>query len=203
MHVPTTDEMAKDVKELNFGYGKNLTYITCHRGLSPFTVVAVTLVTASRRRHQAERLQQDTYLSLSDLASSDTTPDPILKSYLGLVDLLCRYLVILLLVKVRRTAIELTQQAAIFENISQRQIASLLWQLFLDARRLFSQGTDVMGNLPVSRLGHVATDLQVGLLHEHMNMPYEDLVPMGGSHRHSCLTNRLGPQDLPEGASEH
>jgi hypothetical protein len=43
-------DMAKDVKELNFGYNNDVAYDSCHRGLSPFAVIGVSMATASKRR---------------------------------------------------------------------------------------------------------------------------------------------------------
>jgi hypothetical protein len=50
-----TTDMAKDVKELNFGYSNNWSpYNTCHRGLPPFAVIGVSMATASKHRCHAD-----------------------------------------------------------------------------------------------------------------------------------------------------
>ena len=49
VHLMITDEMAKDIKEVNFGFNNDLSYNTCHRGISPFTVIGVSMATASCR----------------------------------------------------------------------------------------------------------------------------------------------------------
>jgi hypothetical protein len=40
--------MAKDLKELNFGYNNDLLYNTSHRGLSPFMAIGVSMAAASK-----------------------------------------------------------------------------------------------------------------------------------------------------------
>jgi hypothetical protein len=41
VHTIVTDEMAKDIKEINFGYNNDLSYNTYHRGILPFTVIGL------------------------------------------------------------------------------------------------------------------------------------------------------------------
>jgi hypothetical protein len=55
VQLSATDDMAKDVKNLNYGYNKDLCYELSHRGVSPFAVIGVSMVTASRCRRQADR----------------------------------------------------------------------------------------------------------------------------------------------------
>jgi hypothetical protein len=63
-----------------------------------------------------------------------------------------------------------------FETLDARQIASLLWQIFLDSRRFFSAGMDVRGNLPQSLLRSTYNDLAAGIIHAHNNVPYTELL---------------------------
>jgi hypothetical protein len=56
--VHVTDDLAKDVKGLNFGYRNYRSYDTCHRGLSPFTVVNVSMSTMSSRSRKADQLKR-------------------------------------------------------------------------------------------------------------------------------------------------
>jgi hypothetical protein len=83
---------------------------------------------------------------------ADTNPDPIPTDYHGMVNLLQRYTMFLHqlvgdrsghYVEVRRIAAELNSHQHIFEALDAPQIASLLWQIFMDARRFFSAGIDV------------------------------------------------------------
>jgi hypothetical protein len=55
VYLGVTADMAKDMKELNFGYNNDLSYDTSHRGISPFTVIGVSMLEASKRRHHADR----------------------------------------------------------------------------------------------------------------------------------------------------
>jgi hypothetical protein len=41
--IHVTADLAKDVKELNFGNNNDLTYDNCHRGLSPFALIGVAI----------------------------------------------------------------------------------------------------------------------------------------------------------------
>eukprot|EP00978_Attheya_sp_CCMP212_P025203 scaffold80708_cov51-Attheya_sp.AAC.2 len=61
--------MASDFKALNFGLGGDTSYATCHRGISPFAVAAVSQENASYQRRMQERTRWSTHLSLDDAAS--------------------------------------------------------------------------------------------------------------------------------------
>ena len=52
------DELAKDIKKLNLGFNNDLSYETSHRGVSPFSVLGISLTTASRHRRAADGLSQ-------------------------------------------------------------------------------------------------------------------------------------------------
>jgi hypothetical protein len=43
VHSQVTSDMAKDFKELNFGFNNNLTYESCHRGISPFAIIGILM----------------------------------------------------------------------------------------------------------------------------------------------------------------
>jgi hypothetical protein len=58
VQLGVTTDMAKDIKELNFGYSNDWSYDTCHRGLSPFAVIGVSMATASKRRRHADRFNR-------------------------------------------------------------------------------------------------------------------------------------------------
>jgi hypothetical protein len=161
VHLGVTTDMAKDVKELNFGYNNDWSYDTCHRGLSPFAVIGVSMATASKRRRHADRFTRTSNLTLAEVAQSETSPDPLPTEYHGLVNLLRRYVELLRhlvgersghFVEVMRITAELNSRQSIFEALKPDQVASLLWQVFMDARRFFSTGIDTRGNLPQSLL---------------------------------------------------
>ena len=65
--------MAKDLKELNFGYNNDLSYDTSHRGLSPFAVIGVSMLEASKRRRHADWFYRTSQLTLAEVAQSETT----------------------------------------------------------------------------------------------------------------------------------
>jgi hypothetical protein len=54
VHLSVTEEMAKDIKAMNFGYSNNLSYDFSHHGLSPFSVIGVSMATASHQHCQAD-----------------------------------------------------------------------------------------------------------------------------------------------------
>jgi hypothetical protein len=150
--LSATDEMAKDVKNLNYGHDNDLSYESNHRGISPFAVIGVSMATASQRRRQADRYTRTSNLTLAEVTMADTNPDPIPTDYHGTVNLLRRYTMFLQhivghrlahYVEVWRIMAELNNHQQMFETLDARQIASLLWQIFIDSRHFFSAGMDV------------------------------------------------------------
>jgi len=145
--VHMTDDLAKDVKELNFGYRNNQTYKTCHRGLSPSTVVNVSMSTMSSRSRKVDRLKQATFLTPTCVAAGDLFPDPILTRYIDGMELLKQYLCLLDAIARsnchhRMMGFDITQEMMrtthVFEESGPRQIASLLWH-FSSTRDVFSR----------------------------------------------------------------
>ena len=90
--VQVTDDIAKDKKELNFGFGEDVTYQSCHRGLSPFAVVNVSMATMSLRQRKAERYAKVTFQTSADVEANDLFPDPIPTTFLEAAELLKRYI---------------------------------------------------------------------------------------------------------------
>ena len=185
VHITVTDDMAKDFKELNFGYNMDLSYETCHRGVSIFGMVGVSMAMHSQRSRAAERLSRATHITLADVTSQDSRPDKIPSDYSGLADVLRRYHYFLMEttgtesdhgIQVENIASELIASPFLFERVSRRQIASLMWQVFMDARRFFSTGPDAHGRVPQSRLRNVHSDLMQGNIQEHVNVPYDKLL---------------------------
>jgi hypothetical protein len=74
VHIQVTADLAKDVKELNFGHNYDLTYNNCHRGLSPFAMIGVSMATASKRRRHEDCFSRTSTLTLAEVASSETVP---------------------------------------------------------------------------------------------------------------------------------
>jgi hypothetical protein len=92
IQILVTEEMAKDFKDLNFGFNGDTSYSSCHQGISPFMVILVTLAQASQRRRLADRYKRvGTNLTLADVAGSETTPDATPKTYWELMDVLKCY----------------------------------------------------------------------------------------------------------------
>jgi hypothetical protein len=48
IYLGMTADMVKDIKELSFGYNVDLSYDTSHRGILPFTVIRVSMVSQVR-----------------------------------------------------------------------------------------------------------------------------------------------------------
>jgi hypothetical protein len=185
VYLQATADMAKDLKELNFGYSNDLSYDTCHRGISPFAVIGVSMATASKRRRHADRFARTSNLTLAEVAQAETTPDALPQEYHGLVNLLRRYVEFLRhvvgersghYVEVLRIAAELNTHQHVFEYLGTKQITSLLWQIFMDARRFFSTGIDVRGNLPQSLLRTTYNEVAAGIIPAHLNVPYSHLM---------------------------
>jgi hypothetical protein len=179
--VHVTDDLARDVKELNFGYQNDRTYETCHRGLSPFTVVNVSMSTMSSRSRKADRLKRATFLTPADVAGGDSFPNPIPTRYIDAMELLKQYIHLLDAIvgkkrHHRQMVFEIThemlQHAHVFEELTPRHIASLLWQVFLDARRSFSDAVDHHGVLPMSNLQLLLSTVRSGDISVHSSMPF-------------------------------
>jgi hypothetical protein len=187
--ITVTDDLAKDVKELNLGFNNDLSYETSHRGVSPFSVIGISLAMASRRRRIADRLTRTTHATLADVTEAETTPDPIPMEYHALTSLLRSYVELLKhlvgercdhYLQVRSITAILIAKRRSFENLAAQQIASLLWIIFTDARSFFSAGVDVRGNLPQSFLSRVSDDMAMGIVMVHHHVPFAELLGRGG-----------------------
>jgi hypothetical protein len=122
---------------------------------------------------------------LTEVAEAETTPDALPQEYHGLVNLLRRYVEFLRhivgersghYVEVLRIAAEVNTHQHVFEYLGARQITSLLWQIFMDARQFFSTGIDVRGNLPQSLLSTTYNEVAAGIVPAHLNVPYTQLM---------------------------
>jgi hypothetical protein len=148
-------------------------------------VVPISFQAESARRRRAQRLSSATHTPVADLEAYESAgPDPLPTNYHGLIHLMRRYIALLKVVagvkshhyiQVLRIAQELVNNVE-FQEVSARQIASLVWQVFLDSRRFFSAGISANGELPMSRLGYFISQLRAGLLDEYANVPYKELV---------------------------
>jgi hypothetical protein len=109
------------------------------------------MVTASKRRRHADRFTRTSSLTLTEVAMAETTPDALPTEYHDLINLLRRYVEFLKHV-VGEHCLHYIKVLRIAAELNARQIASLLWQIFMDARHFFSRGTDIRGTLPQSLL---------------------------------------------------
>jgi hypothetical protein len=135
VHLGVMTDLAKDIKELNFGYSNNWSYDMSHCGLSPFAVIGVSMVTASKWRHYADRLSQTSNLNLAEVALAKTLLDTLPMEYYGMIDLLERYVELLwhvagersghYVLEVQGIAAELNMRQFIFESLDARQMADL------------------------------------------------------------------------------
>jgi hypothetical protein len=184
VQIDVMDKLAKEIKNINLGYNNDMSYECCHGGILPFAMIGVSMATASKRRRMADRFTRTNNLTLAEVSMADTTPDPIPTGYHEAVNLLRRYAGLLQHVvggrcehhtMVRQIAAELCRRQDIFENLEARQIASLLWQIFMDARRFFSEGIDIRGNPPQSLLRNTYNDIATGIVQANLNVPFAQL----------------------------
>jgi hypothetical protein len=186
IHILVTDEMAKDFKNLEFGYNGDASYTTCHRGVSPFMVIPVSLAVASQRRRAADRYAKvGGNLTLDEVTGAETTPDSTPRNYTELMDLLRSYIFVLQrmfgarcghFLEARAITRILGRSRRDFEGITSRQVATILWHLFTDARRFFSTTIDLDGSLPESNLRVVRGMIATTMIPEMVNVPYDQLL---------------------------
>jgi hypothetical protein len=83
VYLGVTVDMVKDVKELNLGYNNNMSYDTCHHGISPFTIIRVSMSTASKQRRHANSFLRTSNLTLAEVTTAETTPNALPTEYHG------------------------------------------------------------------------------------------------------------------------
>jgi hypothetical protein len=186
IHILVTDEMAKDFKNLEFGYNGDTSYTTCHRGISPFMVIPVSLTVASQRRRAADRYAKvGGNLTLEEITGAETAFDSTPRTYTELMDLLRSYIFVLQRMfgarcshfqEARAITRVLGRSRRDFESITARQVATILWHLFTDARRFFSTTIDLSGSLPESNLRVVRGMISTTMIPEMVNVPYDQLL---------------------------
>ena len=147
IRIYVSQELVRDMKDLKFGWGNENTYDTCHRGITPFAVLQVTMEQQTKRRKTQERADRATYLSTEDVRSLEAEPGCCPTSYLAMLNLLKRYIRLLTvlfgagcshLTEVQGIYQVLAEKMAVYESMSGELIAETLWQVFLDARDCFS-----------------------------------------------------------------
>jgi hypothetical protein len=95
--------------------------------------------------------------------------------------------------EVVRITAELISRQYIFETLDARQLASLLWQIFMDARRFFSAGIDARGNLPQSLLRNVYNEVAAGIVQAHLSVPFNQLLGQDPGEASYSPEAALGP----------
>jgi hypothetical protein len=186
VQVLVSEDMAKDFKDLDFGYNGDTSYATCHRGISPFMVIPVSLAQASQRRRMADRYARvGGNLTLDDVTSSESVPDTTPRTYREMMDVMknyCFFLQRLLgarcshFLETRAITRILGRKRREFESITSRQVATVLWHVFMDARQFFSTTVDITGALPESNLRVARGMIETTMIPEQMNVPYQELL---------------------------
>jgi hypothetical protein len=195
INVFVSQDLVNDVKVLRYGYSGDLSYASCHRGISPFAVAAVTAEQAASRRRKEDRLSRVTSPTAQDLEKAETSPSQIPTDYNGLVALLHSYLTLLRVlcgtdcahyIGVRGLRSVLVRNRPMWESISHINIAFTLWEIFVDARRFFSSSLGPDGELPTSMLAMAQGFLQTGTVKSQETAPMNLLLgqtrpaPAGG-----------------------
>jgi hypothetical protein len=159
VHIFVTQDMVRDLKDLRFGWNGDMSFETCHRGISPFAVVAVNQENASRRKRAQERARRATHLTPGDVENLETLPGLCPHNYDGLPRLLSAYLRFLRVLcgsmcnhylEVVKTRRMLCKHVAIYEAMSPADVAQVMWSIFMDARHYYSN--TMAGPLPTSNL---------------------------------------------------
>jgi hypothetical protein len=177
-------EMAKDMKELNFGYGGDKDYESCHRGISPFAVIPVSAASASARRRAQQRLSQVSFMTSADARELETAPSSCPTTYDALQRVLLAYTTFLKTIfkggclhfievlAIRRV---LSRKVNEYAGMAPADVAGLLWAIFCDARDFFSVPA-TQTDVPVSNLLITRMWLETNSIKTTYNVPTERLL---------------------------
>jgi hypothetical protein len=122
---------------------------------------------------------------LDEVAGAETAPDSTPRNYTELMDLLRSYIFFLQRMfgarcshfqEVRAITRVLGRSRREFESITARQVATILWHVFTDARRFFSTTIDLTGSLPESNLRIARGMIETTMIPEMVNVPYDQLL---------------------------
>ena len=182
VRIYVSAELVRDMKDLKFGWANENTYDTCHRGISPFAVLQVSMEVQNKRRKIQERADRATYLSTDDVRSMEAEPGACPHGYYGMLNLIRRYIRMLTvlfgpgcvhLLEVQGVYQVLSDKAGVYETMSGELVAETLWQIFIDAREYFSQTGP---ELPVSQLFALRDSIRSCTLKETINCPVDRLL---------------------------
>ena len=172
-----SQELVRDMKDLKLGWGNENTYDTCHRGITPFAVMQVSMDQQTKRRKTQERAERATYLSTEDVRELEAEPGCCPASYHSMLTLLKRYIRLLTvlfgagcshLTEVQGVYQVLAEKGAVYELMSMEVIAEILWRVFVDARECFSH---LGPTLPESQLYSLRHDIRGCSLRVSINCP--------------------------------
>jgi hypothetical protein len=174
--IYVSDDMVNDIKALNFRRGGELTYADCHRGLSPFMCPSVGAKKRKEMDKKQERHAQATLVTPDDVRLSETGPGELPSGVYGVLQQLSRYSSILEVLagphcyhkqEVDAILTGLMDNSDQFEELSQRQILYILWDVHRDARRFFSRFAPMAEGdeaLPRSSLSVMSRMIQGGAI---------------------------------------
>ena len=162
--VMMTSELAKDIQGFKFDIGGGAyDYETCHRGITPFAVIAVSHDVMNKRRRLDDAAALATFRSAGDILALEAGPGMCPSTYDSTEKLLLRYVRLLEflfgpgcrhLIEVKHLLLALQSAEQRYDNLSGVDSAELLWNVFVDARKFFSASDP--DTLPVSAIS--ATD---------------------------------------------
>ncbi len=165
--VYASQELVRDMKDLKFGWGNKNTHDTCHRGISPFTVLQGSMGQQTKRCKTQERADRATCLSTDNVRALEAKPGCCPASYYGMLNLLKRYIRLLTtvlfgagcshLTEVQYVYQVLAEKIAVYKTMLVELIAETLWQVFVDPRECFSH---LGPGLPESQLYSLRHDLR-------------------------------------------
>ena len=181
--VYASQELVCDMKDLKFGWGNDNTHNTCHRGISPFSVLQVSKDQQTKRRKTQEQEDCATYLSTNKVGALEAEQSCCLASFHGMLNLLKRYIRLLTvlfgagcshLTEVQGVYQVLAEKVAVYETMLAELIAETLWQgVFMDARECFSH---LGPGLPEFQLYLLRHDLRGCSLRVSINCPVAQLL---------------------------
>jgi hypothetical protein len=167
-------QLVNGVKDLKLGWQGSNAYDSCHRGISPFSVPHSSIEAHQRLRASEEDAEQATTTTIADVRATRTKPPPCPTDYYGLLQMLCAYIKLLMMLfgnrcehmaNVTTIYFLIRDKMAIFERMEKKHVAHLLWSIFVDARAYFNTPFDEMGNPPVSSLDWLIGGMRSGAVH--------------------------------------
>jgi hypothetical protein len=191
-------QLVSDIKDTKFGWQESQAYATSHRGISPFNLPHTSIESHQALRALEEDAAMATSTTISDMKAARTGPPPCPTDYYGLLQLMCSYMKLLMmlfgancdhLIQVSTIYFLIKERVSMFQLMSKEQVAHLLWSVFIDARTYFSTPHDLMGNPPASRLDWLVSAMRGGALPPTMGTP---LLSMFGNSRDGPRNPLLG-----------